>query len=536
MLPITMAYDPVTTLQAVAHDREALGLFVAHEQPELLAWLERVLRDHDLAQESVQETWLILSRGEWRFAARSADAAGDVRAWLRQIALRVAFRQRQRQHSQQQHLYGWLRLNNSGAETPTPLERLVERDRHDLLWAAVAELPATLRDAIELRFRDGLDFSAVGRAQNCTALTARVRTWRALTRIRKALLGLGILVFPSRLMAQLSSGIIGEQLSLGLAERIGLFAGNAVAYFNASTYSLKGKAAITTAASGAIAIAIGFSWWMSAGNSFVNTKESTDLINRSTSIATPENKKPWLIIKQDVSDPFPEVQFKPGEEIPENAKKIRTEIQIFYPDTLSLPSNAHCPTLLSASELKHFLLQLSTLGDVQEHTTIMTVSGQSGLMQSTQQYAFIKGYEELAGELDPVLDVLDYGNTYRVNAVAEEKGIRILQANIFKISPIEITQQQTTEVTGKQGRQNYPWEEPIVALSQSAHLPDHGVLIPTGGALLIPAPTGTIQRQTPSKNLTTPNEKHHTWWALITPTVVEAASTESDPEQPNANS
>jgi RNA polymerase sigma factor (sigma-70 family) len=157
-------YHATATLQAAANDREALARLVEAEQPALRAWLRRVLRDDHLTEDALQECWLTLTKGDWQFAARASDSDSSVSAWLRQIALRAALHLREDQRRSQRRLKTAQDLQPVRREPPTPLESMAEGDSRDLIWSLVADLPPAMRTTVELRFRGGLDFAAIGTA------------------------------------------------------------------------------------------------------------------------------------------------------------------------------------------------------------------------------------------------------------------------------------------------------------------------------------------------------------------------------------
>ena len=179
-----------TLLKAGAHPN-AIDHVAATEGPALAGWLGRVLRDHDQADDAVQEVWVTLLRGGWSFQPRTSDADGDARAWLRQVALRIALnRRRADQAAAQRHRVG----APSPTPAPDPIERLEADDQRAVLTVCLEQLPEPLRQAVVLRYHHDLDYRAIGVAQGCTALTARVRAWRGLQRLRAGLLLAGLVL------------------------------------------------------------------------------------------------------------------------------------------------------------------------------------------------------------------------------------------------------------------------------------------------------------------------------------------------------
>lgn len=78
-----------------------------------------------------------------------------------------------------------------GAEEPAgeagQLEGLLERERERQLRAALLALPERLREAVLLRFDQGLDYAEIARAAGCRESTARSHVFHALKKLRAAL-------------------------------------------------------------------------------------------------------------------------------------------------------------------------------------------------------------------------------------------------------------------------------------------------------------------------------------------------------------
>ncbi len=77
-------------------------------------------------------------------------------------------------------------LDGRGVPAATPLETLVDAERQAALHRAVARLPARLREAVLLRFEQGLDYQSLGEAVGCTEVNARTRVFRGLALLRES--------------------------------------------------------------------------------------------------------------------------------------------------------------------------------------------------------------------------------------------------------------------------------------------------------------------------------------------------------------
>jgi RNA polymerase sigma-70 factor, ECF subfamily len=132
---------------------------------------------HDLTAETFAQAWL--SRARFR-----DEAAGSAGPWLFGIARHVLSGSVRRG-----------RLERAACRRLGILERLdrepatAEPDEtwHDGLDAAVAELPATQREALRLRFADDLAYEELAFELQTTPAAARVRVHRGLTTLRTLL-------------------------------------------------------------------------------------------------------------------------------------------------------------------------------------------------------------------------------------------------------------------------------------------------------------------------------------------------------------
>lgn len=526
--PMPPSYNPFTTLQAAGHDRAALACLAEQEQPGLAAWLERVLRDDDLAQEAVQETWLVLSRGDWSFAARTDDAAGDVRAWLRRIALRAALRLRERQRTHRRHLDGWFRSRVAPIPAPTPLDRLADQDRRDLVWAMVAELPATLREPVELRFRDGLDFAAIGRAQGCTALAARVRTWRGLAQMRRRLLMLGILVMPTSLMATLGGGAVGG--ITGGSVIIGVLPGMLARMGGAGGVLATGL----VLAGGMVTSAL--CWWLLAADVADAEAMPPGPVSSTKSTAETAGPPPWELRRAvtDIGIPPMASQEQEQPTVPPGAERGQVLIDMWtiVPGAPALPFDANRPTVLTVEQRAQLISRLAARNDeVLTHPRLTLASGQRAHTAFINQHAYIAGYARIpVFGPDPVVGVITDGFHADIVALVESDGTRIVGAEAQRCDHRGSTR-RTARVDGRNGGfLDLQWEEPAVHFSQAITVPPAGIFIPPGGALLLPANAGRIDHATPGGTDSTPDATFRPWWVLIVPSVVTELQTEPDSE------
>lgn len=134
---------------------------------------------HDLTAETFAQAWL----ARRRFRDRAGGSAGP---WLYGIARNLLAQSVRRR-----------RIELKACERIGLLERLDEpraTTEPDEIWLdgldeAMAELPASERDAVELRVIGGLPYDAVAAGLSTSEGAARVRVARGLGRLRQRLIG-----------------------------------------------------------------------------------------------------------------------------------------------------------------------------------------------------------------------------------------------------------------------------------------------------------------------------------------------------------
>jgi RNA polymerase sigma-70 factor (ECF subfamily) len=142
--------------------------------PDLLSYLRRAAGDLHTAEDLLHETFLQAARRMERLSQ-----AVSVRAWLYAIARNVAATAYRRKRATER-LPAEL-ADAGGAEDPR-LERMRE---------AVADLPETLRETLELRLRDELSYEEIAEVLQIPVGTVRSRLHHALQRLRAALAPVG---------------------------------------------------------------------------------------------------------------------------------------------------------------------------------------------------------------------------------------------------------------------------------------------------------------------------------------------------------
>jgi RNA polymerase sigma-70 factor (ECF subfamily) len=161
------------------------------------------VRDHGVAEDVVQETWLTCLRSLDRFEGRSS-----LKTWIFGILINIA-RSRRRKESRLLPLTTLFRRDDSDSRRPTvdqdrfggdgmwstppdswaniPLSKVVQSETLERVKAAIEGLPLKQREVIVLRDVGGLDADEVCKLLSISAENQRVRLHRGRAAVRKML-------------------------------------------------------------------------------------------------------------------------------------------------------------------------------------------------------------------------------------------------------------------------------------------------------------------------------------------------------------
>ena len=166
-------------------DVEALGALYDRYQRVVFSLCVRVTRDAGAAEEVMQEVFVRL----WRGAGGFEPARGRVGAWLLRIAHNLALNEVRRRKSRPVIAYDadW-GLESARIADPDssgdPAMAAWLRERAVAIRAALAQLPAPQRQAIELAFFDGLSQSEIAARTGDPLGPVKGRTRSGLARLR----------------------------------------------------------------------------------------------------------------------------------------------------------------------------------------------------------------------------------------------------------------------------------------------------------------------------------------------------------------
>jgi RNA polymerase sigma-70 factor (ECF subfamily) len=132
----------------------------------------------DLAQETVLQ-----AAGGWsRFKGDSQ--AGT---WLYAILVRQHRRRRRNEGRVWRRWLKWFERTPASSLPALPDQRLLGEERRDNVWSAVASLSEAQREAVVLRYAEGLTYEEIAQATSCPIGTVKSRLHQALAALQKML-------------------------------------------------------------------------------------------------------------------------------------------------------------------------------------------------------------------------------------------------------------------------------------------------------------------------------------------------------------
>jgi len=166
-------------------DRDALADLLAQYQHRLYRFLTRLVQDPATAEDLFQQTWLRVMQKIGKY-----DAGSKFDTWLFSVAHNLAIDHLRRRRGGSLDVSGETRATPAErlvSGTPDPLEHLLDWERCAFLASAVNELPAIHREAISLRFEEGMKLEQIAEVAGVPLSTVKSRLHRALESLRARL-------------------------------------------------------------------------------------------------------------------------------------------------------------------------------------------------------------------------------------------------------------------------------------------------------------------------------------------------------------
>jgi RNA polymerase sigma-70 factor (ECF subfamily) len=174
--------DGLLVAAAVAGEEEAFAQLVSRYQGALLRAAISRLGRRELAEESVQETFLCAHR--W---LGTYDSRHSFRTWLWTILLNQCSRHGKRESRQGVSAKEWIpdvvRPVADASRLTSPLDQLLSRESQERVHQLLARLPEAQADALQLRFFGGLTFPEIAAAMQCSEAGAKNRVKSGLLKL-----------------------------------------------------------------------------------------------------------------------------------------------------------------------------------------------------------------------------------------------------------------------------------------------------------------------------------------------------------------
>lgn len=169
-------------------DEEAFRRLFRRYAPTALSLARRVARQPHLAEEIVQEAFLVV----WRDPTGYDPARGTVRSWLMGMVHHRAVDAVRREEAQRRRAEE--ARTSDVVMVEDPAEEVVRAvglpQEREAVRGALGELPAEQRQVIELMYFGGLSQSAISERLDLPLGTVKSRTLLGMRRLRAALIGM----------------------------------------------------------------------------------------------------------------------------------------------------------------------------------------------------------------------------------------------------------------------------------------------------------------------------------------------------------
>ncbi|MBI1361890.1 MAG: sigma-70 family RNA polymerase sigma factor [Alphaproteobacteria bacterium] len=180
--PVANPADAELVARALKGDRSAFDVFVRRHQEPLYRFVRRYVGDADESLDLVQETFVAAWEALPRYDRKRAASP-----WLRRIALNKC-RDWGRRRAVRRFFYGAVDIEGAGAAAQSAIEDPGDiTGALDRLDAAIAALPAALKEPLLLTVFDGLSHLEAGAVLKISAKAVETRLYRARKALAEAL-------------------------------------------------------------------------------------------------------------------------------------------------------------------------------------------------------------------------------------------------------------------------------------------------------------------------------------------------------------
>ena len=176
--------EPTELMRLRSGDPAALAAVVGRYQHRLYRYFLRLVHDPPTADDLFQQTWLHVVRNLRRY-----DAQRSFDTWLFAIAHNTAMDLLRRRTGESLDDGEW----HLPSPAPDALSAVLAGERAAILAAAVRTLPAFYREALTLRFEEGMKLEEIAEVTRSPLSTVKSRLQRALEALKQKISREGIL-------------------------------------------------------------------------------------------------------------------------------------------------------------------------------------------------------------------------------------------------------------------------------------------------------------------------------------------------------
>lgn len=171
--------DEDLALQSRDGNAAALAQLYLRHAPRLTSYLRRVLRNHEEAEDVLQDTFVRLFEGRGRYTSR-----GRFRSWLYTVATRQALDRLRNERRRTELL---TKRSHSVTALPDPLQRAADRQLLARIDAVLDTLPPEMVAVFHLRMREEFRYAEIAAICGDPEGTLRSRIHATLKKIHQAL-------------------------------------------------------------------------------------------------------------------------------------------------------------------------------------------------------------------------------------------------------------------------------------------------------------------------------------------------------------
>jgi hypothetical protein len=214
-------------------------------------------------------------------------------------------------------------------------------------------------------------------------------------------------------------------------------------------------------------------------------------------------------------------------------EQVVLEVRVISDAGLGLLHARDRVTLLTPAQMAEMLAALAAHGEAKRiDLRVALVSGQRRAVAVGRRRHFLTGYSFENERPDAVIEGFQEGLRSGFRVEARPDGTRIIEASTLqRRATAEMYWALTRNSPDEREPSPHPWEELTFHESSVVPLPAEGIVVPTGGSLLLPSTGPVVRHLTPAAVSNDSDDDATPWWMLISP-VMPAPTDAIDPEQP----